>query len=309
MVIGCVSLAVLVPSSAFATLSPDQLRAVLAHELSHIRRGDHWINSVQIAIETILFFHPAVWWLSGRIRLEREHCCDDVAVRSVGSPKVLAEALMRLEALRSRSPLTALSSNGGLLMNRIARMLAAPHRNAPPTLGWVPATVLVSALAIVSLVGIAQDAPPKPAAPNEQDAKPAPTKADVEKMDATLRAKVAAGEITPEDAKAKMAAFKGQEPKPDAKAGPTQADIEKMGTTLRAKVAAGEITPEQAKQKMAEFKNQEPKPDAKAAPTQADYDRAAKILKDRVAAGQVTAEDAAKRLAGIKERMNPPPGR
>jgi len=61
-------------------LTPHQLEAILAHELAHIRRYDYLFNLFHKAAEILLFYHPAVWWISHRIRLERERCCDKLAV-------------------------------------------------------------------------------------------------------------------------------------------------------------------------------------------------------------------------------------
>ena len=80
-VVGWLRPAILLPMAAMAALSPAQIEAVLAHELAHIRRHDYAVNLLQTIAETVLFYHPAVWWLSARVRTEREHCCDEVAVR------------------------------------------------------------------------------------------------------------------------------------------------------------------------------------------------------------------------------------
>ena len=100
-VIGWLKPVVLLPASALAGLSPQQLEAILAHELAHIRRHDYLVNLLQTLVETVLFYHPAVWWLSRRIRIERENCCDDLAVSLCGDPVAYAQALADLEALRS----------------------------------------------------------------------------------------------------------------------------------------------------------------------------------------------------------------
>jgi beta-lactamase regulating signal transducer with metallopeptidase domain len=113
----------LLPVTALTGLSEYQLRAVLAHELAHIRRHDFLVNVLQRCVESLLFYHPAVWWLSGRIRAEREHCCDDLAVRVCGDPFVYAEALMALEQVRSASPELAMASTGKGLTRRILRLL------------------------------------------------------------------------------------------------------------------------------------------------------------------------------------------
>ena len=123
MVVGWLAPVVLVPAGAFVSLNPDQLRAVLAHELAHIRRHDHWVNLLQGMIEIVLFFHPATWWLSKQIHAEREYCCDDISAHNAGNPRVLAEALAQLELLRRDVPVQALAANGGSLLKRVRRLL------------------------------------------------------------------------------------------------------------------------------------------------------------------------------------------
>src|SRR5579884_437343 len=92
-VVGVLRPAVLVPASVLSGLPASELDAILAHELAHIRRHDYMANLVQSVIETVLFYHPAVWWVSNRVRLEREHCCDDAAARACGDPATYATAL------------------------------------------------------------------------------------------------------------------------------------------------------------------------------------------------------------------------
>ena len=103
-VVGWLRPAILLPVAAMAALSPAQVEAILAHELAHIRRHDYAVNLLQTIAETLLFYHPAVWWLSARIRIEREHCCDEVAVRICGDAVGYAQALAELEAWRRRLP-------------------------------------------------------------------------------------------------------------------------------------------------------------------------------------------------------------
>ncbi len=113
---------VLIPFSALAGLSPSQLEAVIAHELAHIRRLDCFVNLFQIAIETILFYHPAVWWVNHQIRIERENCCDDVAVLASGDSLTYARALALMENWR-HMPQIALAANSGSLKHRVTRIL------------------------------------------------------------------------------------------------------------------------------------------------------------------------------------------
>jgi beta-lactamase regulating signal transducer with metallopeptidase domain len=113
---------VVLPLSALAGLSPWQVEAIIAHELAHIKRWDLFVNAFQIATETLLFYHPAVWWVNRVIRNEREHCCDDVAVEACGNAHDYARALAQLEESRSAS-VWAMAANGGVLTSRIGRLL------------------------------------------------------------------------------------------------------------------------------------------------------------------------------------------
>jgi bla regulator protein blaR1 len=122
-VVGWLKPVILFPVASLAGLAPEQLEAMLAHELAHIRRHDYLVNALQVAMETLLFYHPAVWWVSQQIRREREHCCDDIAVAATGSPLVYAKALYLLEEQRSMAPQLTLGGNGGQLMMRIQRLL------------------------------------------------------------------------------------------------------------------------------------------------------------------------------------------
>lgn len=126
-VVGHLRPVILVPAGALFGLTPAQLEAVLAHELAHVRRYDYAVNLLQTAVETLLFYHPAAWWLSGRVRAEREHACDDAAVEATGGDALTyARALAALEQLRAdASPpaALALAANGGSLMQRIQRLV------------------------------------------------------------------------------------------------------------------------------------------------------------------------------------------
>ena len=121
-VIGWFRPIVFLPVTALTGLSEDQLQAVIAHELAHIQRFDPFVNVFQVCVETLLFYHPAVWWLNKRIRAEREHCCDDVAVTLCGNAVEYARALTLMEEWRS-APVFAMAANRGPLTERIVRVL------------------------------------------------------------------------------------------------------------------------------------------------------------------------------------------
>lgn len=121
-VIGWFRPIVLLPATALSGLSEEQLRSIIAHELAHIRRYDAFVNLFQMAVETLLFYHPAIWWLNQRIRTEREHCCDDTAVSVCGNAIEYARALTLMEEWRT-VPALAMAANHGPLSGRILRLL------------------------------------------------------------------------------------------------------------------------------------------------------------------------------------------
>jgi beta-lactamase regulating signal transducer with metallopeptidase domain len=156
IVIGWFKPAILLPVGCMAGLSTLQVEAVLAHELAHIRRHDCLVNLFQSVMETLLFYHPAVWWVSNQIRREREHCCDDLAVAVCGDRLAYAKALSFLEERRSPVPAGAFGSTGGVLKMRIARLLGL---NQPPAFPRTPALILLvlaAATAGVAVWGSAQ---------------------------------------------------------------------------------------------------------------------------------------------------------
>ncbi len=154
-VIGWLRPVVLLPATSLTGLSTEQMEMILAHELAHIRRNDFFVNLMQAVVETLLFYHPAVWWISNRIRVEREHCCDDVAVSVSGKPLVYARALTRLEELRMEDAQAFVSANGGSLIGRIRRLAGARAEspNAPSRFvaGAALLTVLVALIIAPSL--------------------------------------------------------------------------------------------------------------------------------------------------------------
>jgi beta-lactamase regulating signal transducer with metallopeptidase domain len=157
---------VLVPTSIMTNLTPAEVEALLAHELAHIRRRDDVVNLLQTVIETLLFYHPAVWWLSARLRQEREHCCDDLAAEMIGDRVIYSRALMAAAQLAtSRPERLAVAANGGKLVVRIRRLLGRTAIGpVQPQSRWpVVAILLLMMLAAVGLVASrpsAQEPPP-----------------------------------------------------------------------------------------------------------------------------------------------------
>src|SRR5256714_2083992 len=114
---------VLLPVRALTGLTEQQIEAVIAHELAHIRRLDCFVNLFQMAAETLLFYHPAVWWVSQGIRAERESWWDDEAISLCGDAVNHARALTLMEEWRT-APRLMMAANRGRLAQRVLRVLA-----------------------------------------------------------------------------------------------------------------------------------------------------------------------------------------
>ena len=140
---------VLVPAALLTQMPVPLLEALLAHELAHIARRDYLVNLLQSCVETLLFFHPVVWWLSARQRAERELVADDLAGHAIGDPRRLAAALHALTSAASMPSRATwvVSSRGGSLLRRI-EALVSPQ---PSAASWKPALV-VTLLAATSLL-------------------------------------------------------------------------------------------------------------------------------------------------------------
>jgi len=152
LTIGWLRPMVLVPASLVTGMEPSYLQALLAHELAHIRRYDYLLNLIQNLIEMILFFHPAVWWISKKIRNERENIADDLAASMLGEPRRLALALQELELLQFTTPQLAQAAHGGNLMSRIKRLI----RPEVQSINWKTAVTAVSIATVC--VGFAANA-------------------------------------------------------------------------------------------------------------------------------------------------------
>ncbi|HEV2112208.1 MAG TPA: M56 family metallopeptidase, partial [Gammaproteobacteria bacterium] len=152
-VVGWMKPVILIPPAALIGLSALQLEMVLAHELSHIRRHDYLVNLLQLLVETMLFYHPVVRWISQDARRERELCCDDSAVHACGDALHYAHTLTDLADIQAADMHLAVGLNGGDLALRVERLIAPHHvsEGAPrlPTL-MLAATVFVGGLMMLA---------------------------------------------------------------------------------------------------------------------------------------------------------------
>ncbi|MEM1219053.1 MAG: M56 family metallopeptidase [Bacteroidota bacterium] len=132
MVIGYLKPMILLPAGAMLSLSPQQLEAVLVHELAHIRRNDYLLNIFQTFVEVVYYFNPSVWWLSSFIRAERENCCDDLAIQICGNSLDYAKALVQLQEMAGSAPSMAVAATGTKkqLLKRVQRILNQPKSSS-----------------------------------------------------------------------------------------------------------------------------------------------------------------------------------
>ena len=184
-VAGWLSPVVLVPMALVTSLPAAQLEALIVHELAHVRRGDVLVNVLQAVLETLAFYHPAVWWLSGRLRVEREHCCDDLVLAATGGRAEYGRALVAVEMLRGRGAALACGAADGSLVSRIRRMVTGVD---PRSSVWpLPAFAAAGLAGLVVAVSLT--------APVQADDLPKDTNAITS--------------LTPEQAKKLAAEFKG----------------------------------------------------------------------------------------------------
>jgi|GEM_PF-816838 len=143
-VVGFVKPTILLPVSLVSGLTSSELESILAHELAHVRRHDFVVNLAQSLIETLLFYHPAVWWISGIVRHERENCCDDLVLTVCGDRKAYASALLTIGEVTGA---VGVAANGGTLFRRIKRILGQQQ-----TVGSVQTVSSVARRALAALL-------------------------------------------------------------------------------------------------------------------------------------------------------------
>lgn len=160
IVVGCFRSVILLPASFIANVPTSQLEAILAHELAHVHRYDYLVNLLQTLIETLFFYHPAVWWLSHRIRIERENCCDDLVVATFANKGDYGRALLAVEEFRNTSAAKsslALGANGGSLLDRVRRLVHPPgQEERAGSDGAVALTILTMTLLAVGFWAAAE---------------------------------------------------------------------------------------------------------------------------------------------------------
>ncbi|MGL4610280.1 MAG: M56 family metallopeptidase [Trueperaceae bacterium] len=149
VVFGWLRPVILLPTSAVTGLSPRQLEMLLAHELAHVMRQDYLVNVLQSVLESLLFCHPVVWWVSHHIRKEREYCCDDIAVSLTGNRQHYARTLLTLAEIRMG---LAASANGGQLLTRISRLIQPLETDMRPSYWFAGLSVLSVLMALAFTV-------------------------------------------------------------------------------------------------------------------------------------------------------------
>jgi beta-lactamase regulating signal transducer with metallopeptidase domain/outer membrane biosynthesis protein TonB len=156
MAIGWIKPMVLLPVSMLTGLTPTQLDMLMLHELAHIRRYDYFINFIQSIVEIILFFHPAVLWVSNQMRNEREYCSDDIAVKYSGNPIAYAHTLADTATLCNKHrkhsiPNMAMAASGGDLTQRVLRLVNNHHcASSNQVSKWFAALIILSVVLLSS---------------------------------------------------------------------------------------------------------------------------------------------------------------
>lgn len=165
MAIGWLKPVVLIPCSMLSGLTPNQLDMLILHELAHIKRHDYAVNLLQTVVETLLFFHPAVHWISKQMRNEREYCSDDIAVSHCGNPMAYARTLTDtanhcLQHRHHTIPTMAVAASGGDLKQRISRLVTQQHCNVQSSsIKWFSVLLVISTLSVATAQALYFEAP------------------------------------------------------------------------------------------------------------------------------------------------------
>jgi TonB family protein len=164
MLIGWLKPVVLLPTAVALGFPRHQLELILAHELGHLRRYDHLVNLAQALLETVLFYHPVVHWISREVRNERELCCDELVLRQTrGEPREYARTLAALEELRQEAVPLVLAASGGVLLERVRRIVGMPAprlTTEPQAAGNWLILVAVLGMALLAMLRLDRDETP-----------------------------------------------------------------------------------------------------------------------------------------------------
>jgi beta-lactamase regulating signal transducer with metallopeptidase domain len=175
LVVGHLKPVIFFPLGAINRLSPEEVEAILAHELAHIMRHDYLINLVVSCVESLYYFHPAMWWLTSQIKAEREHCCDDLAIEATGRPLQYAQSLVAVQEMALTAPRLAMQfaakekkSKFFLRVNRLIKPAANGSNVREKSLAALITALLVIVVAMSSKpIDSAAHCLPVPAAGNE----------------------------------------------------------------------------------------------------------------------------------------------
>lgn len=162
-VVGAFRAVVLLPAAVLTQLSTSQIEALLVHELAHFARRDYLANIVQMVLEALFFYHPAVWWISGKVREERELACDEQVIALLKDRTTYVTALAQLEEIRGAKPRLAVAAKGGSLLNRIQRILGENHYRPLPSARLAAGLLATASVAVLST--LSQVAPAQQVAP------------------------------------------------------------------------------------------------------------------------------------------------
>ncbi|HAF30399.1 MAG TPA: hypothetical protein DCG75_15260 [Bacteroidales bacterium] len=152
IVLGHLKPVIVIPVEMITGIPTNQIEAIIAHELAHIRRNDYIFNVLQTIIETMFFFHPAVWYISSQIRKERENCCDDIALTVCEGSLIYAKALVSVQEFSLNRLYSAVAFSGRKkhLLNRIKRMIMKPQNKSNFTDKIIAAIIILSATLALS---------------------------------------------------------------------------------------------------------------------------------------------------------------
>ncbi len=154
VVVGIFQSVIFLPVSLSTSLPIAQIEAILAHELAHVKRFDFAVNLAQTIVETLFFYHPAIWWISKQIRVERENCCDDSVVSLLGNRCEYGRALLAIQERVGFMSTLALGAKDGSLLARIQRLSNRLDQQRSTPYGNMTATLLFAGLMVASTLGL-----------------------------------------------------------------------------------------------------------------------------------------------------------